>query len=107
MFLKLLTLFFALSVFSNSKDQKKPAPSKIVLAVFAHPDDETPVDPLLHKLAREGNEVWVVIATNGEKGVREFAKIPAGDSLAHVRRREAECVCQTLGIHDSGVAGVG
>src|SRR3712207_818428 len=52
-----------------------------VVAVFAHPDDERIVGPLLSRLAREGRETHLVIATDGSKGVRDFAKIPAGPEL--------------------------
>src|SRR5437868_10287941 len=54
-----------------------------VLAVFAHPDDERVVGPLLSRLAREGRETHLVIATDGSQGVRDFAQIPAGAELAH------------------------
>jgi len=70
-----------------------------LVAVFAHPDDERIVGPLLARYAREGHEVYLVIATDGRKGVRDHAGIPAGDSLAHVRAEEARCAARQLGIH--------
>jgi LmbE family N-acetylglucosaminyl deacetylase len=70
-----------------------------LVAVFAHPDDERIVGPLLARYAREGNDVYLVIATDGRKGVRDHAGIPAGDSLAHVRSEEARCAARQLGIH--------
>ena len=70
-----------------------------LVAVFAHPDDERIVGPLLARYARLGNDVYLVIATDGRKGVRDFAGIPAGDSLAHVRAGEARCAAQQMGIH--------
>jgi len=79
---------------------------KIIMAVFAHPDDEIDVMPLLSLYARKGDDVYLVIATKGEKGITEHAKIPAGDSLAGVRKGEALCVCQTLGIHDPILLGM-
>ncbi|MGH7664865.1 MAG: PIG-L deacetylase family protein [Gemmatimonadaceae bacterium] len=72
---------------------------RTLVAVFAHPDDERIVGPLLARSAREGHEVYLVIATDGRKGVREHAGIPAGDSLAHVRAEEARCAAEALGIH--------
>ena len=69
-----------------------------VLAVFAHPDDERVVAPLLHKLARGGREVHLVIATDGSKGVRDHAGIAAGTPLADARRLEAECSAKRLGV---------
>ena len=53
-----------------------------VVAIFAHPDDERVIAPLLSRLAREGRETHLVIATDGSKGVTLFARIPAGEALA-------------------------
>ena len=69
-----------------------------LVAVFAHPDDERIVGPLLARYAREGHNVYLVIATDGRKGVREHAGVPAGDSLAKVRAEESRCAAQQLGI---------
>jgi LmbE family N-acetylglucosaminyl deacetylase len=69
-----------------------------VLAVFAHPDDERVIGPLLSRLAREGRETHLVIATDGAKGVTDFAKIPAGAELAAVRVKEATCAANRLGV---------
>lgn len=70
-----------------------------LVAVFAHPDDERIVGPLLARYARLGHDVYLVIATDGRKGVRDHAGIPPGDSLAHVRAEEARCAARQLGIH--------
>lgn len=80
---------------------------KTVMAVFAHPDDEFDVSPLLTRLASQGHQVYLTIATNGDMGIREHAKIPAGDSLANVRARETECTCKILGIHPPVMLGMG
>jgi LmbE family N-acetylglucosaminyl deacetylase len=73
--------------------------SQTILAVFAHPDDETTVGPVLARYAREGNKVYLAIATRGEKGTNpRAAAIPAGDALAKVRSDEAACACRQLGI---------
>jgi LmbE family N-acetylglucosaminyl deacetylase len=69
-----------------------------LVAVFSHPDDERIVGPLLARYAREGNQVYLVIATDGRKGIRQHAGIPAGDSLAIVREKEARCATDRLGI---------
>jgi len=69
-----------------------------VLAVFAHPDDERVIGPLLSKLARQGRETHLVIATDGSKGVRDFAHIPAGPQLAAARTKEANCAVTRLGV---------
>jgi len=71
---------------------------RVILAVFAHPDDETFAGPILAHYAHEGVRVYLAIATNGETGVRQHAGIPAGEQLAQVRRKEAVCACRELGI---------
>jgi LmbE family N-acetylglucosaminyl deacetylase len=72
--------------------------SRPVMAVFAHPDDERVIGPLLHRLSREGRELHLVIATDGSKGVREHAGIAAGKPLADARKLEAECAAKRLGV---------
>ena len=74
------------------------AAPKTLLAVFAHPDDETLIGPLLAKYGREGVRVQLVIVTEGEKGIFPHAGIPAGPELAKVRAEEARCSCRALGI---------
>ena len=77
----------------------QPAPARRpVLAVFAHPDDERVIGPLLSRLAREGRETHLVIATDGAKGVTDFAGIPAGPQLAAAREKEARCAADRLGV---------
>jgi len=77
-----------------------------ILAVFAHPDDERVIGPLLSKLAREGRETHLVIATDGSKGVRDFAKIPAGPELAAARTKEATCAANRLGVRQLHILGL-
>lgn len=79
----------------NAPESSQP---RTLLAVFAHPDDETMVGPLLARYAREpGTRVVLAIVTNGDQGVTPFAKIPAGEPLAAVRAKEAACACEALG----------
>lgn len=81
--------------------QTQPPPTSrthTLLAVFAHPDDETMAGPLLaHYAHQQGVTVQLVVATNGEKGVTPFAGIPAGDKLAAVRAQEVQCAAAALG----------
>jgi LmbE family N-acetylglucosaminyl deacetylase len=77
-----------------------------ILAVFAHPDDERVIGPLLSKLAREGRETHLVIATDGAKGVRDFARIPAGPELAAARTKEANCAAKRLGVRQLHILGL-
>lgn len=80
--------------------------SRTLLAVFAHPDDEQVVSPMLARYAREGVRVRLVIATDGRKGVREHAGIPAGEKLAAARAEEARCACEKLRIEPPTLVGL-
>lgn len=77
-----------------------------ILAVFAHPDDERVIGPLLSRLAREGRETHLVIATDGSQGVRDFAHIPAGAPLAAARAKEAQCAATRLGVRQLHLLGL-
>src|SRR5215472_16440924 len=90
-------LAFLLLLFSTASVEAQQRP-RVILAVFAHPDDETTVSPMLARYAREGVKVYLAIATKGEKGANEHAGIPAGEPLANVRREEIVCACKQLGI---------
>ncbi|MBM1104735.1 PIG-L family deacetylase [Aurantibacter crassamenti] len=72
-------------------------PPKTIMAIFAHPDDETTIGPVLAKYASI-SDVHLVVATDGSFGVTNHAKIPAGDSLIAIRKIETECACRELGI---------
>jgi LmbE family N-acetylglucosaminyl deacetylase len=77
-----------------------------ILAVFAHPDDERVIGPLLSRLAREGRETHLVIATDGSQGTRDFANIPAGAQLAAARAKEAQCAADRLGVRKLHIVGL-
>lgn len=79
---------------------------RTILAVFAHPDDEFMVSPILSKFARRGDEVYLAVATDGRFGVTEHAGIPAGDSLATVRTEEIQCSAKALGINPPKLFGL-
>ena len=71
--------------------------SKTLVAVFAHPDDEGSVAPILARYAREGAQVYVIVATDGAQGGAQTT-IPTGPELAKVRADEARCAADALGI---------
>ncbi|WP_421809979.1 PIG-L deacetylase family protein [Flagellimonas sp.] len=71
---------------------------KTLMAVFAHPDDEITVGPILHKYAEEGAKVYLVIATDGRFGTNEHSDYEAGDGLAAIRRKEMQCSSDKLGV---------
>lgn len=91
--LLLLLLLHAFSFCDAQRIQNK----RTILFVGAHPDDETAISEVLHKYARLGNKVFVIIATDGKDGTR-VTKIPAGDSLGTLRKAESVCGCKSLGV---------
>jgi LmbE family N-acetylglucosaminyl deacetylase len=80
-------------------------PPRTLVAVLAHPDDEGAAGPVLARYAREGVQVHLIIASNGDQGVGanpEFLRaqsITAGDSLAKLRTAEARCSATALGAN--------
>ena len=72
------------------------APTKTLVAVFAHPDDESAASPLLARYAREGVKVHLIIATDGAAGGQQTS-IPRGPELARARAEEARCATDALG----------
>ena len=69
-----------------------------LLAIFAHPDDETfGVGGSMAMLAEQGHRVTLICATNGDEGAE------ANDDGDHamdpeIRRNELRCACRALGI---------
>jgi len=78
--------------------------SRTILFVGAHPDDETAISEVLHKYARLGNKVFVIIATDGKDGTR-VTKIPAGDSLGMLRKSRVNLRLQDIGHRASDIPG--
>ena len=81
------------------------AASRTLVALFAHPDDEVAVAPLLARYAREGVQVYEVYVTGGEAGTGPGAltqrsdTIKAGAGLARIRADEARCSATALGVN--------
>src|SRR5882724_7123577 len=88
-----------LAVINLISFSQKPLQGKTLLAIFAHPDDESTVGPVLAKYAAQGVDVYIVVATDGRYGTNSHSSIPAGDSLAAVRNKEMHCAAEKLGIH--------
>ncbi len=79
-------------------EERKPG-ARSLLAVFAHPDDES-FGPggTLAKYAAEGVDVFLITATRGEVGMSGGLPISGPEELGQVRERELRCSCQVLGI---------
>jgi LmbE family N-acetylglucosaminyl deacetylase len=74
-------------------------PSPALLAVFAHPDDETfRPGGTLALLAQRGVRVQVLTATRGGAGSRGDPPICSSEELPAVRESELRSACAALGI---------
>lgn len=82
--------------FANEPPPGHARPKTYMLLV-AHPDDENMIGGVLARLAREGHDVRVVIATDGKYSPLA-TDIPAGDALGAARRLESQCAARELGI---------
>ena len=77
-----------------------------LLAVFAHPDDESyRPGGTLALLARRGVRVHLLTATRGEAGSCGDPPLCRLDELAAVREQELCCACTALGIELSLILG--
>ncbi len=91
------------------------APKRVLLGIFAHPDDESfGPGATLARYAAEGADVHVVIATDGIAGsVEDPAHVAGHETLAQVRSAELSRAAVALGVtvvwslpyRDSGMRG--
>jgi LmbE family N-acetylglucosaminyl deacetylase len=79
---------------------------RCLLAVFAHPDDESfGCGGTLARYAAEGCRVHLITATRGEAGEIAEGVQATKANLAEVRERELECACAALGIEKPHLLG--
>ena len=88
--------------------------TKTLIAVLAHPDDESfGMGGTLALYAQKGYEVHLVCATLGEAGTVDDEYLQGYDSIAALREAELRCAIQSLGVtslhllgyRDSGMPG--
>jgi LmbE family N-acetylglucosaminyl deacetylase len=78
---------------------RRPVRKPIVLAVFAHPDDETfLVGGTLAHYARNGVEVKLLCLTHGENGYNAQMNEQERQALPQVRQAELARSCEVLGV---------
>jgi LmbE family N-acetylglucosaminyl deacetylase len=78
----------------------------VLLAIFAHPDDESyRMGGLLTLLAQRGVRVHVVTATRGESGSTGQPGICTPEQLPHIREKELCCACQVLQLQPPHILG--
>ncbi len=89
--------------------------SRTLLAVLAHPDDETfGTGGTLALYAKRGVQVHLICATRGEAGTVSPEFMEGYDSIAALREHELRCAAQHLGLsgvyflnyRDSGMRGM-
>ncbi len=87
---------------------------KVLLAVLAHPDDETfGMGGTLAYYSRHGVDVYLVCATRGEVGDVDPEMMNGYETVAELRESELRCAASTLGLagiyflnyRDSGMTG--
>ncbi len=100
----------------NPNESNAAVTPKGLLAIFAHPDDESfGAGGVMALAAEAGNPVWVLCATNGDQGGKP-GEMDVDHSLdPEIRREELACACRELriaepmflGYRDSGMEGWG
>jgi len=100
-----LRIFMLLVLSFGTYSCKSRTQKETILVVFAHPDDETTIGPVLAKYAEE-HAVYLVFSTDGRFGVNDHSGIPAGDTLVEIRKKEAACSCAALGINEPIFLGI-
>lgn len=71
---------------------------KRLLAVFAHPDDESAFAGTMAHYASQGAEVALACATRGEAGEISDPSLATPKNLGQKRESELRCSCDAIGI---------
>jgi len=70
-----------------------------LLAVFAHPDDESlTMGGTLARYSRQGVDLSLICATRGEWGPISDPSLATRENLGQVRERELRAACELLGV---------
>ena len=83
----------------NSSDDIGNLPKADVVAVLAHPDDETFMSGTLAKLTASGYRVQMVYVTSGDAGKNLLGRYTMHRELASLRERELKRALKTLKIN--------
>jgi N-acetyl-1-D-myo-inositol-2-amino-2-deoxy-alpha-D-glucopyranoside deacetylase len=101
----LTTALFVFAASPRTPIGAQSPPRKLVV-LLAHADDETAAAPALARYAREGVQVYMVIATDGSGGsgsqgyLQRSDSGPVGDALVKARVEEARCAAAALGAQE-------
>ncbi len=89
----------ALLLFYSKAHAQQQGDSVKVIALFAHPDDETWIAGTLAKLADRGVHVRPVYVTSGDRGSDRSGRRLTGRTLAAVREGEGHKAVAALGLN--------
>jgi LmbE family N-acetylglucosaminyl deacetylase len=77
------------------------AAEKSLLICYAHPDDESfGLGAFVARYVKEGVEVSLICATNGDAGTVAPERLKGYGSIAELRLAELACASQILGFHE-------
>ena len=91
-------LLLSIILFQNITIAQNTNSGKTLLAVFAHPDDEGTIAPLIVKYVEQGVKVQLVIVTDCRYGTNDHTDHEAGEGLVAIRREEMKCAASILGV---------
>jgi len=91
-------LLFGLAVGPAGSAAETAKSTKVLLGVFAHPDDETVCAGVLARAAAGGWEVKVIFATSGDAGEDVSGRKLKGAALGREREREGTSALVALGV---------
>ena len=92
-----LLAVISMVMFSSYVQGQETLEGKSIMAVFAHPDDESTIAPILARYVREGATVTLVVVTDGRYGTNDFHDHIAGETLVVIRKEEMKCAADKLG----------
>jgi len=75
--------------------------NKTIMGIWAHPDDELSCSGTMAQLAKNGNTVYLVFLTSGNKGSRDLEM--TAERLARIRRQEDIDANAILGIPEENI----
>lgn len=101
----IITGLVALAAAASGVSAQDRTPQRVI-GIVAHPDDEVFIAPVLARMVREGAELTLVFATNGDQGPG-VSGIEKGAALAQLRQGEARCSAAALGASATHFFGLG
>lgn len=85
---------------TSEANMKKMATRRLLVA-YAHPDDESfGSGGVIARYAREGVEVYLICATDGDRGMMPQEMQGQYSSIRELRLAELDCAAQVLGIRE-------